>query len=47
MNLNLSTHHHRLARVGLSSRLSSKLFSLLLQKVDCKNHINSSTPTKL
>ncbi|WP_218836790.1 hypothetical protein [Candidatus Pelagibacter communis] len=47
MNLNLSTHHHRLARVGLSSRLSSKLFSLLLQKVDCKNHLNSSTPTKL
>ena len=47
MNLNLSTHHHRLARVGLSSRLSSKLFSLLLQKIDCKNHLNFSTPTKL
>jgi len=47
MNFNLSTHHHRLARVGLGSKLSSKLFSLLLEKIDCKNHLNFSTPTKL
>ena len=47
MNLNLFTHCHRLARVGLSAKLSSNLFNLLLQKIDCKNHLNSSTPTKL
>ena len=47
MNFNLFTHCHRLAKVGLSEKLSSNLFNLLLQKVDCKNHLNTSTPTKL
>jgi len=47
MNLNLFLHHHRLARVGLGNKKSSKLFNLLLKKNSCKNHINFSHPTKL
>ena len=45
MNLNLASHHNRLARVGLGEEITKKLSNLLLKKIDCKNHIKSNTPS--
>ena len=39
MNLNLASHHNRLARVGLGEEITKKMSNLLLKKIDCKNHI--------
>ena len=45
MNLNLASHHNRLTRVGLGEEITKKMSNLLLKKIDCKNHIISSSPS--
>ena len=45
MNLNLASHHNRLTRVGLGEGVTKKLSNLLLEKIDCKNHIRSNAPS--
>ncbi len=47
MNLTLASHHTRLTRVGLSAKLTSRLFNLLLKKINCNTHINFCKPTSL
>ena len=47
MNLNLVTHHHRLARVGLGYKISKKLCNFLSKKINCQNHIKNNNHTTL